>query len=156
MRAPNVTTVRLAVLALLAALAPAALALSTASAAVGDPSVVQCISGHDIPGCTTSAPDFNGGDLAVSPDGKQLYAVSWLDGSIRIFDRSADNRLTPRQGPTGCYNGTGAGGCTAVFGLGTFTYDFALSADGLSAYVAGNSDIVALRRDPATGNLATA
>ena len=90
----------------------------------------------------------------MSPDGQQVYATSWKNPVIRIFDRQPDNSLVPRSGPTGCYTQAG-GTCTSVPGLGTagYAYDLAVSADGLSVYVVSFDNLVALRRDPASGVL---
>ena len=55
MHKPGIRTSRLVLLSLLLCLAPW-VAAQSASAAVGDPSIVQCITGHDVAGCTTSRP----------------------------------------------------------------------------------------------------
>lgn len=121
-------------------------------AAAGDPSLEQCFSSTVLAPCTQISPAFQGSDVEVSSDGKQVYVLSISSALIRVFDRGANNSLTPRAGATGCYNPTGSEGCTAAPGLAA-SFDLDLSPDGTSVYVAAGGALVHLQRDPSTGTL---
>jgi ribosomal protein S8E len=127
-----------------------------AGAAVGDPSIDQCFSSTVVASCAQYAPTASAVDVELSPDGGQAYVLGQSPATIRIFDRGADGRLTPRPGADGCYNAAGAGGCTAVGGLAQPGWDLALSPDGTSLYVAAEGSVAHLRRNPATGSLTPA
>lgn len=92
--------------------------------------------------------------VALSADGKSLYAVSQDDNAIVRFKR---NRTTGALRPNGCIadpaNNPDDCGRTAK-GLGDAAR-VAVSADGKSVYVASQSDnaIVRFRRDRTTGAL---
>jgi hypothetical protein len=130
------------------------LGAAPANAAAGDPSLDQCFSGATLAGCTATGPDFSGVDVQLSPDGRHLYVLGRSTPAIRLFDRGALNKLTPRAGSAGCYNATGSGSCTAVPALTSpDIYDVTISPDGKSVYVAGLNSLILLVRDPGTGAL---
>jgi len=87
------------------------------------------------------------GSLAISPDGRNAYAVSPIDDSIAIFARdAATGGLDALPGPI------------AVCGASTSGDDreaIALSPDGLDLYVAcpTTSSVLQLRRDASDGSL---
>ena len=121
--------------------------------APGDPSINQCFSGSAVATCTETPPAFQGMDVAVSPDGNQVYVLSYSPPLVRVFDRGPNDSLTPRPGSDGCYNASGSSGCTATPGLGAgIAYDLDLSPDGSSLYAA-NGSLVHLQRNPGTGSL---
>src|SRR5262249_32402603 len=87
------------------------------------------------------------GDLALSPDGANLYVAGFDDDALAVFARDAASGklhftavLRDRVGGV-----RGLGGAVAVV----------VSADGSSVYVAGREDdsLVVFARDPADGNL---
>src|SRR5262245_14433099 len=84
-----------------------------------------------------------GAGLAVSRDGRQLYAVSFRDSGIVTFARDAVSGtlqfVEAKQGPAGVLGGVGV----------------TVSADGAHVYAAGarGNEVVAFARDPATGAL---
>jgi DNA-binding beta-propeller fold protein YncE len=87
-------------------------------------------------GCT----DGNGLErpvfLAISPDGKTLYAASEVSQSVAILDRDpATGQLSQDLGPAGCVSSLPAEGCTPGVGLDRAT-SVAVSPDGLNVYVA--------------------
>ena len=72
---------------------------AAARAADGDPFLDQCLSSGTVASCTDmGGPTLNAIDVELSPDGNQLYALSYSPASIRVFDRGAFNKLTPRTG----------------------------------------------------------
>jgi len=86
-------------------------------------------------------------DLVLSPDGKHVYVVGFLNGTILAFTRDPANgtlthRQTLRQGVGGV---GGMGGATAVV----------ISSDGRYLYVASvdAGTVAVFTRDPATGDL---
>jgi DNA-binding beta-propeller fold protein YncE len=128
--------------------------VGAAQAAEGDPILDQCFTSGALAPCSQISPTFNGVDAQLSPDGKHLYMLGRGAPLIRLFDRGANNALTPRGAAEGCYNAAGAGGCTAVSGLTSGDiYDIELSPDGTSVYVAGLGSMAHLQRNPATGVL---
>ena len=108
--------------------------------------------------CTTGRGLFGVTDVAVSPDGRNVYVGS-SDG-LAIFDRDLDSgRLTQKPGLGGCMTLTGAerGGrverptcskAAGLYGAGSVT----VSPDGESVYVT-SAEVLTFRRDRATGGL---
>ncbi|HEU5264368.1 MAG TPA: beta-propeller fold lactonase family protein, partial [Gaiellaceae bacterium] len=94
--------------------------------------------------------------VAVSPDGKSVYAASETSGAIAVFSReSTSGHIAQLTGIDGCSSQTGtAGACTDVRALGGASA-VAVSPDGNNVYVASmSSDAVAVfSRDQSTGTL---
>lgn len=131
-----------------------ALLAAPALGAAGDPAVEQCFSSSVLSSCTQIAPPFVGADVELGPDGKQLYMYGRAPALVRVFDRGANNALTPRAGAGGCYNLGGTEGCTAVSGLESGdVYDLDISPDGTSVYLAAGGSLAHLQRNPSTGTL---
>ena len=106
--------------------------------------------------CTKTVSGLDGPiSVAVSPDGRSVYATSFYDNAIVRFDRDP---TTGALKPKGCIAdpANNPDGCTKT-GIGLdAAYSVAVSADGKSAYAAGLFDnaIVRFRRDATTGALA--
>lgn len=94
-------------------------------------------------------------DLAVSGDGKSVYATAVADDAVARFDRDLDTGALAYRG---CYSSdsalgpAGSGVCDEVPGL-AFPGSIALSADGRSLYTGSNTELVRFRRDPSSGAL---
>ena len=109
------------------------------------------------PGACVNGVALNGpSSVAVSPDGKNVYAAAPFSDAVDIFDRdTANGKLTQKAGTDGCISKTSTGGAcvfgTAVDGATTIT----VSPDGENAYAASYfSDAVdVFDRDATTGKL---
>jgi hypothetical protein len=106
--------------------------------------------------------------VALSPDGKSLYAVSPEDDAVARFDRDPATGALTYQG---CISGetesgpgpTGSNACTLIGSASAagansgldLLFSIAVSADGLSVYTVSFFDDAVARfdRDPATGAL---
>jgi DNA-binding beta-propeller fold protein YncE len=84
------------------------------------------------------------GDVAVSPDGKSVYATSEPFGnSITTFKRSPDGSLTD----AGCFSNRGAHGCRRpAHNSLDFIGDVAVSPDGKSVYVTSGDSLTRFKR----------
>jgi hypothetical protein len=131
------------VVALSCALAPSAGALSP-----GELVQTGCVvSGDDPPaGCVVeaSAPLADLNRVAISPDGRSVYAGSQSNDTIAIFDRDAGSGALSYRG---CVNDEGSGGCANARRLDGPS-SLAVSPDGQSVYasVAGAGGIVVFDR----------
>ncbi len=107
----------------------------------------DCADDHALDGATR---------VAVSPDGKHVYATSLFSDAVAAFARDAETgKLTPLADLAGCVSETGSGGlCTDGRAL-DYPHGLVVSADGRFLYVAsvGSSALAAFARDPATGAL---
>jgi DNA-binding beta-propeller fold protein YncE len=91
-------------------------------------------------------------EVVVSPDGEHVYATAYDADALLVLDR---NPATGALTKLGCLSESGSGGaCQDVLGI-DFPDGLAISPDGNTVYVAGQtSDSVAIfDRDPATGAL---
>ena len=119
-------------------------------------------------GCSKGRGLYTVRELALSSDGRHVYAVS--SRAIAIFSRDpATGGLTQAPGPSGCIAADGVDGCATARSFGkTGLADqqrFALSRDGRHAYLftktgeeqvdenSNYSAVLAFMRDPATGSL---
>lgn len=114
-----------------------------------------------VAGCATAraldgvAPFFGSQAVALSPDGKNLYAASFDSEAITIFNRnSSTGRLTQKSGTAGCASLTTQPTCAQGRALIKPT-SIAVSPDGDSVYVASivGSSIAVFDRNTSNGNL---
>lgn len=93
--------------------------------------------------------------IAVSPDGKHVYAASSGSDAIAIFRRDRQSGvLTQDKKAAGCIAAKGAAGCAVAIGLDE-PNSVAISPNGRNLYVtsrAGNS-LTSFVRNPSTGAL---
>jgi 6-phosphogluconolactonase (cycloisomerase 2 family) len=115
--------------------------------------VAGCISTGTGTGCS-SATSLGGADaVAISPDGRFVYAAGGTADSLLTFSRdAATGRLTQLAGAAGCLRPSRTD-CGPVTGLDA-PAAIALSPDGTSLYVASAAGtLTAFQRDPTTGVL---
>jgi DNA-binding beta-propeller fold protein YncE len=107
-----------------------------------------CVSEGGVDGCTVARAMSGARGVVVSPDGKSVYVVTYMD-RVLMFDRDqATGGLIQKPGRFGCYSDDGTDGsggpCTegvAIQNPSAIT----VSPDGKSAYVASrDSDAVAI------------
>jgi 6-phosphogluconolactonase (cycloisomerase 2 family) len=106
--------------------------------------------------CTKVRELAGAADVAVSPDGKNVYVASPSDSAVAIFSRiPTSGELALSSGSDGCVNADGSNSCVAGRALGGAT-SVTVSPDGASAYVASSGPdggIAIFDRDPTTGDL---
>ncbi|HTB69574.1 MAG TPA: hypothetical protein VK707_01155 [Solirubrobacteraceae bacterium] len=125
---------------------------------VGDELLNPCIAVNGLDGaCAVSTATQSLGDLALSPDGKQLYAAAPASGAIDVFTPNATGALSE----TGCVKVNAPPGlCQAGAHMREPT-ELAVSPDGRNVYAADEIDqygtgmLDVLSRDPGTGALSS-
>ena len=105
-------------------------------------------------GCAQTSPGLDAPRaLALSPDGRSLYAATAVDDAVVRFNRAADGALVP----AGCIDDedTGPDACAQTAPGLDEARGIAVSPDGESVYVVSQTDnaIVHFSRTPATGAL---
>jgi DNA-binding beta-propeller fold protein YncE len=122
-------------------------ALSQAKGAGG------CIAAEGADGCASAIGLDGPNSVAVSPDGKNVYATSRTTGSITSFHRNHDTGALT-QTPGGCIADVPLLGCTAGRALGGADV-VVVSPDGQNAYVGSffANSVAVFDRDSSTGAL---
>jgi DNA-binding beta-propeller fold protein YncE len=113
-----------------------------------------CVS-SSVGGCGRALGLSGVAQIALSPDGRHLYAASSIANSVTAFARDVNTgALTQLKGAAGCVRPGGLGGCASGVGLLGATA-LAIAPDGRSLYVAGrDADAVAsFAIDPTGGAL---
>lgn len=138
-------------------------------------SFAGCISGSNAAGSCTKlgsatvnglGSGLAGAKVAISPDGKNVYAISNFDDSIATFDRNTNSGSLSFGG---CITGDSSLGPCSKLGGGRAQpgasgsplqapRDLALSPDGKSLYVAASEahSVTVFDRDPGSGDLSFA
>jgi DNA-binding beta-propeller fold protein YncE len=96
--------------------------------------------------------------IAVSPDGRNVYAASSKSNAIAVFKRDPlTGRLTQASGPAGCIAEGGADGCARGVGIAG-PNSVAVSANGKNVYATSfrSSSVDIFARAPSTGTLTQA
>lgn len=157
MKAGPLSRVTFSMLVTLLALT-AALAVPASGWAAGEltqkAGAAGCVTADGSEGCTTAAQV--GRIVVLSPDGEHLYTIAWEPrAAIQIFDRDpATGAATPKPGPAGCWQNTGAAGSCEVLGI-TKPSGVAMDPDGENLYVTDfhTGTILTFDRDETTGLL---
>jgi DNA-binding beta-propeller fold protein YncE len=95
-------------------------------------------------------------EMAVSPDGRDLYVTSKGPDALVLLARDpSSGALTQLPGKAGCIAEEGGGGACAKDPLMAFPNGIAVSPDGRNVYVASQASaaLLSFDRDPATGAL---
>jgi DNA-binding beta-propeller fold protein YncE len=122
-----------------------------------------CVSRSGSHGCARGRALREAISPTVSPDGKNVYVASESEAlgragryaGVAVFKRDPESgELTQEEGPAGCINADGLGGCQTD-PLAGHTESVAVSRDGLFAYVAAPvaSAVLVFARDLGTGAL---
>jgi hypothetical protein len=90
--------------------------------------------------------------LAISPDGRTLYASGQAGGLAVLRRDPSTGRVRQLAGTAGCLRRDGASGCARVAGL-VDPGAIAIAPDGASLYVTTSTGIEAFARNSATGAL---
>jgi DNA-binding beta-propeller fold protein YncE len=115
-----------------------------------------CIAAKGAAGCAVAIGLDEPNSVAISPDGRNVYATSRLGNSVTSFVRNPRTGVLRQLPPplAGCISGAPIPGCAA--GLALLAPDVVVvSPDGADVYVGsffGNS-VAAFARNPATGAL---
>jgi DNA-binding beta-propeller fold protein YncE len=117
-----------------------------------------CLSSNGSGGACSTARALHGtAGLAISADGRNVYAIStYGDGDgISVFRRDTNTgALTQLAGTAGCVSANGTGGACAAASEFFPRGSIALSADGRNLYAVSFRGVDVFSRDPATGALA--
>ena len=123
-----------------------------------------CIYEGGVPGQCAPGRGVANTDSAVSPDGKNVYTVSFnytddnVRGTVAILDRDpVTGALTQKAGLPGCFRDTtfGAGSCQPLAGRIRKPLGVTVSPDGKSVYVGDfhTNTLTEFNRDTTTGEL---
>ncbi len=113
-----------------------------------------CLAAAAIPGCQTARGLVGADVVAVSPDGRDVYAGSFVGNTVAAFARYNGGALQQLFGTGGCISQGGTGGCASAIAM-TNVEGLAVSGDGDNVYAAapGSNAVDVLARDPSTGEL---
>ncbi len=116
---------------------------------------VGCVAARGNFGCREAWGLSATNSLAMSPDGRFLYASSRNSSTVTTFRRNADTgALVQLEGSKGCISGTGVPGCAPARGLAGPDV-IAVSPDGLNIYTGSfiGSAIAVFQRNRQNGQL---
>ncbi len=114
-----------------------------------------CIAAGGAHGCATAVGFTGPNSVAVSPDGKNVYATSVASDTVAVFSRDpATGALSQATDGSGCIANAATSGCTTGRALDGPDVVVA-SPDGNNVYVGAffNNAVAVFDRDPSTGAL---
>jgi DNA-binding beta-propeller fold protein YncE len=115
------------------------------------PGTDGCVSDTGSGGCADGRALNGASDVAVSPDGANVYVAAGL-GGLAVFDRDpVTGELAQKAGTAGCFLAGGADGCSG--GGISSPSGVAVSPDGRNVYTVTGSGLFKLDRDVGTGSL---
>jgi hypothetical protein len=120
---------------------------------------IACVAEPGVKGCGRARGLRGLGSIALSANGKTLYAAAWLSHAVASFHIAGNGTLEQLRGRDGCLSASRRErGCRTARGL--FQPELEVSRDGRNVYVvddidvgADSGDIVALATDRHTGAL---
>ena len=117
-----------------------------------------CIAARGADGCATAIGLVGPNSVAVSPDGRNVYATSLASNTVVVLRRNiSTGSLTQLGAPTGCIANASLPGCATGRALAGPDI-VAVSPDGSSVYVGAfrGSALAVFERNPSTGALTQA
>jgi DNA-binding beta-propeller fold protein YncE len=139
------------VLAGLVLLLATAAALAATGALTQPAGTAGCISQTGAGPCADGRALNGPPQVAVSPDGKSVYAASGASNAVvRLSRNTTTGAISQPAGTAGCISQTGAGPCADGHAL-SGANDVAVSPDGKNVYVASSGAVVRLDRNTTTG-----
>src|SRR5207248_1019349 len=121
------------------------------------PGTAGCISENGTSGACQDGIALDGTfSVAISDDGKNAYAASFLSDAVAVFDRDpATGALTQKPGTAGCISENGTSGACQDGTALDAPLSVTTSPDGKSAYVTSeiSNAVAVFDRDPGTGAL---
>ena len=118
--------------------------------ATGALTQLGCISQKGVGGCDAGHGLGDAVQVAISPDGRNVYASAFRTHSVAVLTRDpATGRLTQSAGTAGCVASGARDGCAKATGISD-TVSVTVAPDGRNVYVAGpgNDAVAAFRRGP--------
>jgi len=142
----RVSLIGLSAVVFACSLAATAWALGELTQKPGD---AGCISQGGVGGCRPGIGLLGAFDVAVSPDGNNVYVASRGADAVAIFKRSPDGALEQLPGTAGCISESGVGGCQSGKALNRAN-SVAVSPDGKNVYVASivSNAVAIFKRSP--------
>ncbi len=119
------------------------------------PGVAGCITAQGAGGCATGIGLEGPNSVAISPDGRNVYATSLNSNAIDIFARNpSTGALTQASGDAGCIVQAPLTGCTTGVQLGGADA-VAVSSDDHDVYVTSvlSNSVTSFTRSPTSGQL---
>jgi DNA-binding beta-propeller fold protein YncE len=117
------------------------------------PGAAGCISDDGSGPCADGHGLLNPLGVAVSPDGKSVYATSYTsDAVVRLARNTTTGAISQSAGTAGCVSEEGAGPCANGHALDA-AFKVAVSPDGENVYAAtqGSDSVVRFDRNTTTG-----
>ena len=102
-----------------------------------------CIAKRAVEGCARGRALDNPLNVAVSPDGRNVYSVQNFSNGLAVFRRGRRGALRQLKGPYGCITQRGQQGCARGEGLWG-AEQLAISADGKHVYTASDNSLGSL------------
>lgn len=122
------------------------------------PKAAGCISALPIPGCSPGRALLGADVVALSPDGRNVYAGAFFGNAVAVFTVAEKSGvLTQSAGTAGCIAEAAKEGCAPGIALGAVE-GLAVSRTGSNVYAASalSNALAVLSRNPETGALTQA
>ncbi len=108
-----------------------------------------CFGESTLSDCTPADAIEGTSDVALSPDGRNVYVAASDSASLAIFDRAADGGLKQKSRPTGCVSSETGSRCTHGRGFTnsiSTAYSATVSPDGRNVYATTGEAVAVFAR----------